>query len=153
MAAGLSILPNHLEEFRLCFSRSIALQKAEIEAVDATPHQCIEVDAWIDPKDIDHDFLHGLESLGPFGVNNPEPVLAMRRASLASKVSRFGCDNFKFWVSLNNVEFDLMCLGWGFPSRIPEGRRLMDLVFHLKWHEWKGRGYPQATLLDWRYSS
>lgn len=152
MAAGLSLKPENLEDFRSCFEKAVACQLEE-EKLDCQDSKCTEIDVWIEAKDIDHKLLFALKSLGPFGICNPEPLLAMKRAELASKVSRFGVDNFKFWVSLNNVEFDLMCLGWGFPSRIPEGKRPIDLVFNLKWHEWKGRGYPQATIIDWRYSA
>jgi single-stranded-DNA-specific exonuclease len=151
MAAGLSLRPENLEGFREAFAEAVSKQIAN----HATPIQSpehLEVDAWIEASDITFQFMSELKLLGPFGVNNPEPVWGMNGALLASKVSRFGTDNFKFWVNLNGVDYDLMCLGWGFPSRVPESRNPLDLVFSLKWHEWKGRGYPQATVLDWRYS-
>ncbi|MEQ9823586.1 MAG: single-stranded-DNA-specific exonuclease RecJ [Puniceicoccaceae bacterium] len=153
MAAGLSVRPENLDVFRRTFSKAITVQ------VDPSGEQCqpvepmsVEVDAWVQAADLTLPFMAELRRLGPFGVGNPDPVLAMRGAQLASRVSRFGADNFKCWVSLWGMDYDLMCLGWGFPSRIPESRYPLDILFHLKWHEWKGRGYPQATLIDWRYS-
>ncbi len=152
MAAGLSLRPENLDAFRESFSKAIAEQ---LKRNDVSPDQdsgSVELDAWIQPSDVTFDFMTALRRLGPFGVKNPEPVLAMKGCELASKVSRFGSDNFKFWVNLKGTDYDMMCLGWGFPSRIPESRYPLDLIFNLKWHEWKGRGYPQATLVDWRYS-
>ena len=151
MAAGLCLRPENLESFREAFTQAVSRQVREWKLPDETS-DIIGIDAWIEPSDITYDFMSELKMLGPFGVSNPEPIWGMRGAQLASKVSRFGTDNFKFWVSLTGVDYDLMGLGWGFPSRIPESRHALDLVFNLKWHEWKGRGYPQATILDWRYA-
>ena len=152
MAAGLSLRPENLEDFREAFAKAVSRQLAE-RKTQAEGTDLIEIDGWITASDITYDFMTELKLLGPFGTSNPEPVWAMKGAQLASKVSRFGSDSFKCWVSLTGVDYDLMCLGWEFPARIPESRRPLDLVFNLKWHEWKGRGYPQATLLDWRYST
>jgi single-stranded-DNA-specific exonuclease len=152
MAAGISLRPENLEAFRDCFAAAIT----EIGGEQTLPkgnRDHIEVDAWIQNTDITPSFLEELRCLGPFGIANPEPILGMRNAHLASKVSRFGTDHFKCWVTLGGMDYDLMCLGWGFPSRIPENRHPLDLIFTLKWHQWKGRGYPQATLIDWKYSS
>lgn len=150
MAAGLSLRPEHVENFREAFTTAVAAQCCSDSLMQSADD--LEVDAWIQSEDITFPFMSELKSLGPFGVSNPEPVIGLKGAVLASKVSRFGSDNFKFWVSLTGTDFDLMCLGWGFPSRIPENRYPLDLVFNLKWHEWKGRGYPQATIIDWRYA-
>lgn len=152
MAAGLSLRPENLEAFREAFSNGIASQFASRKVEDRRGPNNIEIDAWIQPADITHEFMAELRQIGPFGVGNPEPVLGVKNAQLASKVTRFGLDNFKFWVNLWGMDYDMMCIGWGFPSRIPENRYPLDLIFHLKWHEWKGRGYPQATVIDWRYS-
>jgi len=152
MAAGLSLRPENLDAFRDAFSDAINAEYARNENGVPCGSSGLELDAWIQPGDVTIEFMAELRQLGPFGVGNPEPVLAMKGAQLASKVSRFGADNFKFWVNLWGMDYDMMCLGWGFPSRIPENRYPLDIVFHLKWHEWKGRGYPQATILDWRYS-
>jgi len=152
MAAGLSLRPENIDAFRTAFSQAITELLSTSESGDNRNSDQLEIDAWIQPADITFDFMAELKLLGPFGVGNPEPVLAMKSVQLASKVSRFGVDNFKFWVNLWGMDYDMMCLGWGFPSRIPESRYPLDIVFHLKWHEWKGRGYPQATILDWRYS-
>jgi single-stranded-DNA-specific exonuclease len=151
MAAGISLRPENVEAFRESFEQAI-LDFQKTSEFKPVASEGFQVDAWIQASDINPFFLDELRSMGPFGVANPEPVLGMRTANLASKVSRFGIDNFKCWVSLPGMDYDLMCLGWGFPSRIPESRYPLDLVFTLKWHEWKGRGYPQATVLDWRYS-
>jgi single-stranded-DNA-specific exonuclease len=151
MAAGLSVRPENIEAFRMAFTEAVSLQLDRSDRMDLN-NEKIEIDATLEASDVSFDFIKGLRSLGPFGVSNPDPVLSMKQAQLASKVTRFGTDNFKFWVSLKDADYDLMCIGWGFPSRIPEGRYPLDLVFNLKWHEWKGRGYPQATLIDWRYA-
>ena len=152
MAAGLSLRPENLESFREAFSKAIASEFVSQKVEDRRASNSIALDAWIQTSDITHDFMAELRRMGPFGVGNPEPILAIKNAQLASKVTRFGLDNFKFWVNLWGMDYDMMCIGWGFPSRIPESRYPLDLVFHLKWHEWKGRGYPQATVIDWRYS-
>lgn len=153
MAAGLSLRPENLDAFRKAFSMAVATQMERSSVGKLSEEKDgVEVDSWVQPADITDAFMTDLRHLGPFGVGNPEPVLGMKGAQLASRVSRFGSDNFKCWVSLWGMDYDMMCLGWGFPSRIPESRYPLDILFHLKWHEWKGRGYPQATLIDWRYS-
>ncbi|MCD4827995.1 MAG: DHH family phosphoesterase [Candidatus Cloacimonetes bacterium] len=72
-AAGFTLLPGRLDEFKERFHRHVEAHRVQIIA-----HRRIEIDAEVQPKDINDDLLRELNRLKPFGNNNPEPVFIMR---------------------------------------------------------------------------
>src|SRR5579885_3159313 len=71
MAAGLSIAPEAVEDFRRAFFR-VAAERLGREPVR------LDVDAEVRLPELSVDLVAQLDRLGPFGVGNPAPVLVAR---------------------------------------------------------------------------
>jgi single-stranded-DNA-specific exonuclease len=80
-AAGLSIDPARLQEFTDAFE-GVAAQRLD----DAALIPRCRIDAVVDPKELDEKAIASLEKLAPFGMGNPEPVLAFRGQMALPKV-------------------------------------------------------------------
>ncbi len=80
-AAGLSIDPAKLAEFTQAFE-SVAF--ASLEEAALVP-RC-RIDAVVNAKELDEKAVEALQRLAPFGMGNPEPVLALRNQSAAPRV-------------------------------------------------------------------
>ena len=69
MAAGLSILPNHFEQFKKCFIDVLA-----IELKDVSLEGVVLSDGGLLPTNFNLDFARMLQAAGPFGQQFPEPI-------------------------------------------------------------------------------
>lgn len=76
-AAGLLVATAKVDEFRRAFADACARQ---VGAVSLRPE--MGIDSWLEPGDIDLSLLTDLDTLGPFGEGNPEPVFAIRDAEV-----------------------------------------------------------------------
>jgi single-stranded-DNA-specific exonuclease len=72
-AAGLTIDPARLPEFTQAFE---AVTAERLDDAALVP-RC-RVDALVQPKELDEAAVAALQALAPFGMGNPEPVLALR---------------------------------------------------------------------------
>jgi len=80
-AAGLSIEPKHLPKFRADFE---AVANERLTDADLVPR--LRLDAVVQPEELDEAAVAALEKLAPFGMGNPEPVLALRRQRTSPRV-------------------------------------------------------------------
>ena len=80
-AAGLSIDPARLAEFTAAFE-AVAFER--LEESQLVP-RC-RIDAVVAPGELDEAAVAGLQKLAPFGMGNPEPVLALRGQVAAPRV-------------------------------------------------------------------
>jgi single-stranded-DNA-specific exonuclease len=72
MAAGLTIRPDAVPEFRAFLCERLAGEMATAEAEDA-----LEVDALLTPGGAGRDLFDAFQVLEPYGPGNPEPVFAL----------------------------------------------------------------------------
>lgn len=86
MAAGLKIRTNRLARFRDAFD---AIVRQNTVADDFTP--VLMIDHELNFDDIDAALLDDLESLKPFGQDNPEPFFMARNISVVSSKIVGGC--------------------------------------------------------------
>ncbi len=87
MAAGLSIQAARVEEFRAAFERHVS---ARAQPGSLVPRTDYDGDAAI--AELDGEFFLQLETMAPFGMANPAPVLQLRQASFIAKPKVFGRD-------------------------------------------------------------
>lgn len=71
MAAGLSIRPEMIPEFRTFLEERLA---GEVEAVGV---EAVEIDALVQPRAATRALLDDFQRLAPFGPGNPEPMFAL----------------------------------------------------------------------------
>ena len=71
MAAGLTIRPDAIPEFRAFLTERLAQESADASAADA-----LEIDALISPAGADRALWSDFQRMAPFGPGNPEPTFA-----------------------------------------------------------------------------
>lgn len=81
MAVGLSLKPENLPLFRKQFIE--ALQGSE-SWQSSLKGESLQIDAWVEPTDLQHSLAHEFLRMSPFGMENQEPVLGIPRAQITS---------------------------------------------------------------------
>lgn len=110
-AAGLTLHPGQLEEFRRRFDQ---VGRASLSADDLRPS--FSVDAEADFPELNDKCVREVLALGPFGFGNPAPLLRVNGAQVAGppKVLREGKH---FNVPLRQGGRMLFCKAWNFGDR------------------------------------
>ncbi|PZR16799.1 MAG: single-stranded-DNA-specific exonuclease RecJ [Archangium gephyra] len=80
-AAGLSIEPDRLAHFTADFER-VAHERLDDAAL--IPRQ--RIDAVVSAEELSEETVNALQKLAPFGMGNPEPILAMRGQQCSPRV-------------------------------------------------------------------
>jgi len=143
MAVGISLDASRLTDFHAAFSASVKTRRALL-VEDA---EGLELAAWLQPADLQEDFLRELELLHPYGEGNPEPVFGVRDARL-SQPEIFSGDSYRCWVS--NGKGRVAAVAWKKAANMPPAQTPLDLAAKFAWNFWNGRQYPQLEILDWR---
>lgn len=145
MAAGLSIRPESIPEFRAFLEARLA---AEMEAVGV---EAVEIDALVQPRAANRALLDDFQRLAPFGPGNPEPMFALTQVR-PDRVST---------LKGGHVRLDLVgptgdrikAISWR-SAETPLGRRLLagggalDVVGRLKPDDYMGRNGVQLEIED-----
>lgn len=144
MAAGFSLLPERINDFRRGLWRTL-------DQAPALPEPTLSIDAYLDMSELSLDLAADIERLAPFGAGNPPLVLASRDLQLASTapVGRGG-EHLSVLVE-NSAGISQKLIWWqgaGWP--LPEGR--FDLAFSLRGVTFRGQRSLQLEWLDFRLS-
>jgi single-stranded-DNA-specific exonuclease len=145
MAAGLSIRPEMIPEFRAFLGERLA---GEMEAVGV---EAVEVDALVQPRAANRALLDDFQRLAPFGPGNPEPLFALTQVR-PERVSA---------LKGGHVRMDLVgptgdrikAISWR-SAETPLGQRLLagggplDVVGKLKPDDYMGRNGVQLEIED-----
>ena len=92
-AGGFSLAPDRIDEFR---QRLLAVAAADLTEEALTP--VLEIDAEVALDDLDLALADALSRLGPYGLGNPEPVLAVREVQVMRSARRVGRNHLKMKV-------------------------------------------------------
>jgi single-stranded-DNA-specific exonuclease len=92
-AGGFSLAPDRIEEFR---QRLLAVAAADLTEEALAP--VLEIDAEVALDDLDLELADALSRLGPYGLGNPEPVLAVREVQVMRSARRVGRNHLKMKV-------------------------------------------------------
>jgi single-stranded-DNA-specific exonuclease len=145
MAAGLSIRPEMIPEFRAFLEEQLA---GEMEAVGI---ESVEIDALVQPRAANRALLDDFQRLAPFGPGNPEPMFALTGVR-PDRVSA---------LKGGHVRMDLVgptgdrikAISWR-SAETPLGQRLLagggalDVVGKLKPDDYMGRNGVQLEIED-----
>ncbi|MDF2558437.1 MAG: recJ [Bacillales bacterium] len=140
MAAGLTINQEDIQALR-----DLLCNMAEVNICQVN----IQVDTCINLDEINSELVRQLESLAPFGVKNPKPLIQIDRVFLHS-ARKIGseCNHLKAVISNKKQNLDMV--GFGFGSKLDEISESdsVSLVGHLSINEWKNVSKPQLMLQD-----
>jgi single-stranded-DNA-specific exonuclease len=141
-AAGLTLLPENLDDFRAQFE---AVAADMLTAEDLIPR--IEYDDQVDPQLLfSEPFLHHYVKMAPFGTGNPEPLFLCRNIQFTG-ARIVGNNHLKFKVVDNGTHRDGIGFGLGFV--LAEINQLVNAgVFQLRFNQFQGRGGWEMNLID-----
>ncbi|MGA0376599.1 MAG: hypothetical protein ACO3N6_09560, partial [bacterium] len=67
----------------------------------------LEIETWINEEDLSPQLASDLIRLAPFGTNNPEPVIGIRKAKPHS-ISLFGNNHLKFNLINDDQKYEVV---------------------------------------------
>jgi single-stranded-DNA-specific exonuclease len=144
MAAGLSIDPDRISEFRRALSRTVREMFGEMEA-KAT----LQIDSYLSLADLSLDLVEQLERLAPFGPGNPPLALASLGLLLKSHgtIGRTG-EHFRLVVEDEEGAAQKVLWWQGAGSPLPQGR--FDLAYTVRASDYRGLRDVQVEWIDAR---
>jgi len=139
-AAGVSIETKNLKEFCERFEE---LARKRIEPKDMAPK--IDVDTRLGLESVNPQLLKELETLPPFGHQNPQPIFwAGPLEVISSRV--VGNDHLKLKIREKGITFD--CIAFGKGAIHPLKGRSVDMLFHVGTNTWQGIESIQLMIVD-----
>ncbi len=131
-AAGLTLPETSLDAFR---ERLRAWAAARLTAEDMQP--LVGVDAVIELPDVNDALWKALERIAPFGMGNPKPLFAARRAQLAGPPQVWKEKHLR--IAARQSGRSVMMKGWNLSDLAQELReaREVDIAFEVE-RDWNG---------------
>jgi single-stranded-DNA-specific exonuclease len=150
MAAGMRMDADMFEEFRKEFEGVVAKR---LEGVDLRPF--LDAEGEVVLSDIDRQLVGELESLGPFGSENPEPLFMAFGVDVRSDVKRMGNagKHLSFWASQNGAAFRAIAFNMGDLADELAECESCSIAFVPKVNRWKGRESLELDVRDIKMGS
>lgn len=142
-AAGFSIEPERLPEFRAALSRAIAVR------VEFIPDPALIIDAYVELTDLELDLVAEINRLAPFGPGNPPLTLAVRDLRLLAEAT-IGRTKEHRRLTVEDAQGHTQTVFWwqgaGWP--LPRGR--FDLALTIRASNYRGIAEVQVEWVDSR---
>jgi single-stranded-DNA-specific exonuclease len=142
-AVGLSLPLENLAALR---ERFTGLAAEGLDSRELGP-RC-QIDALVEPASLSRRLAEDLERLGPFGLGNPEPVLAamgLRGDARVLQAKVEGAEShLKLQLRTASGPFD--AIGFGLAKSAPLCAGPIDAAFYLELDEWRGERRLQLRL-------
>ena len=130
MAAGLRLKDDRIKEFKERFEQEVV---KGLTGVDSKQTQKIDCEVTLDQ--LDSGLVEGIAAMAPFGIGNPEPVLASRGLRV-DDLRIVGRHHLKFKVSDNNCSIEAIWFQMGpLRNQITE---FIDLAYQPRIDEYQG---------------
>jgi len=146
-AAGITLLPEQVEAFRVKFEETVA---ATIKPGSLVPELLIDTELPFEA--IRPSFYNILEQMQPFGPGNAQPVFVAR--NLTDKGSRIVKEqHVRFCLLQNGLLMD--GIGFGLAGKFPllQTGAPIDLVFTVEENEWNNQKNLQLKVIDFALSA
>jgi single-stranded-DNA-specific exonuclease len=146
-AAGLSLLPEHVETFSTQFEAVVSRTITDDMLIPE-----IIIDASLAFEEINSNFFNIISQLEPFGPDNMRPVFIAKKV-IDSGYSRLLKEkHIKF--ELKQDQFYCSGIGFNMPEKMEmlQSKKPLDIVFTLEENEWNGKKSIQLMVIDCRLS-
>lgn len=141
MAAGLSLLPARLTDFRAAFSEYV---KGHLAPEDFVPK--IHIEALVPPTDWTIPLVEELTLLAPYGIGNPRPVFGWRDVRPQSAAA-IGTEGQHLRMELGTAERRVAGLYWNRGELAAVlAEETIDIAYVPGIHEWQGTYAVQCTV-------
>ena len=149
-AAGLKIEENRIEAFRGAF-----LDYAAAEAGPGQRGSELRIDAEGPFCQLTAEVVRQIESLAPFGMGNPRPILSATGVTLTEAPKRIGGGERHIALRLSHLRTPMRCVGFGFGDdceKLATTSGPIDIAFKPVINEYRGMQRVEVQLVDWRLS-
>ncbi len=143
LAAGLSIYADNINQFSVEINKYI-----EKNICEDDKYKKIEVDAYIENKDVTDRLYNEIYQFEPFGHGNPKPVFALKNASLKD-LKRVGINGNHLSFKLSDSEKEIPVIGFGKISILDKIlSKPSSYIVSINNNEFKGNNNLQLVLLN-----
>ncbi len=144
MAAGLALEPKNLPAFRHGLGRQVAQIVGK-----AAPLPTLQIDGFVDLKELSLELVNEMERIAPFGAGNPAPVLAVRNLACQSNTP-VGREQEHVQIIVQDPDGRQQKVIWwrGASESLPEGR--FDLACVVRASNYRGQQEVQVEWVDSR---
>ncbi len=143
MAAGLSISPEQIANFRKVFQ---SYSQKVLTSEDLVPYQMVDLE--VDLAELNFSLLDELEKLEPHGSGNARPVFVVRKVQYEARTVGATGDHLKIQVSKGSHQLGGIGFSMGERLKTLADSVKIDLVFNLNRNIWREREYLQMMLID-----
>ncbi len=143
LAAGLSLMQDQIEPFRSAIGAYADLHFKPDGALASLP-----IDLELLPKEITLEQVKELDLLEPYGNANPQPIFALRNASIAQMQSIGAGRHTKLTLLCEDRSFTALYFGVSQESLDFEVGEVVDVAFQLDLNEFQGNVSVQLLLKD-----
>ncbi|MDR1890758.1 MAG: single-stranded-DNA-specific exonuclease RecJ [Puniceicoccales bacterium] len=145
-AVGISIRPENIDAFRKRFNEAV-----KEHSIGEPGRENIEYVHELTLEEIDSNFMEELETLRPFGQQNPEPVFLLKNIKINNLPETFGVHktHIKFWLT-DRYSKRILTIGWGNAHNIPPIHVPIDLLITITRETWKRTNSIRLNMVDWR---
>ncbi len=148
-AAGFTILNEHLEVFKSRLEKEIRGQEGEVESI-------LEVEAEVETKNLTKKLAGEIEKFAPFGIGNPQPLLATKNMQISDIRTLKDGKHLKFKVNPSVIlgssappeSIDCIAFGKGSLKEVLTQGQFVDLAFYLEINKFNGSEILQLRVKD-----
>ncbi len=145
-AAGFTVANENLDIFLESMRRIADEQLGDLELVPT-----LDIDAELNPSDLNWATQALLKGLEPFGEGNPTPLFLSRRV-LVREAWPVGAEGRHLKLTLSDGKYIWDAIAFRQGKRAPELSRYIDVVYSLEVNEWDDQRRLQLNVKDWRPS-
>jgi len=148
-AAGFSIkkenIPKFKEKLKVIFAKKWDKKISEFKP-------CLEIDAWLESKDINWDLLGQLQQFEPFGEGNRQPLFTLENVFVKeSRIVGNGSKHLKLTLCLTDKDGKIRYIdgiGFGLGEAGVKADDNIDVAFYLEENFWNGSKSIQLNIKD-----
>ena len=143
-ACGITIDKDKIDEFRDKINEEAA---RDVEEHVFSPKLDIDMDVPLNM--LNENVINEIDSLSPFGQDNPRPILVSRNLIVKDGPRQIGKSGFKMWVTDNRITCEAVSFGKN-NLDIPKTGSGVDLAYIPSINNWQGLQSIQLELRDIR---
>jgi single-stranded-DNA-specific exonuclease len=148
MAAGVTVLPENIQKFADDLENY-----AQHRLLDEQRVSKLHIDALASLSEFNYESVTEMQTLGPFGQGNPEPLFATKGVRLCSPPRRVGTNADHLQLAVTDHTNSIRCIGFRMGSlekKLLE-RDCFDIAYHAAIDSFNGNRSVQLVIEDIRF--
>ena len=147
LAAGLSLPTQNVSQLRRAFENAVRVVSAEATKVDQlTPK--LDIDCEIEFDDISPGLIDELESIAPFGSDNPAPIFMTRNIQVASAAIVGKRHRRMLLRQQGKADSSITAIQFNLAPNSPRADFFTQMAFGLQWNYYKGDRQIQLVVKE-----